>query len=978
VDTVAANGDRDLREMLDWAITQAPVDIALLDTQMRQLRLNASLCRALGLDDEAAGLGLRLTDLLSTPATESCLAAARMVARTGQSMVWRGVNQMPGQPRDHAMDVNLSPVRDPAGRVCGVLVVAVDVTEQRLARQRLALLNEASTRIGCTLDMTRTAEELVEVAVPGLADFASVDLLDSVFRGDEPTSGPFIFGVPLRRMACGSVLDGCPEALARPGQVSQFSWHSPATRRMTSGLLMDQPDLQRNLERWAVTDPEGAARIARYGFHSVMVVPLRARGATLGRAKFGRHRRPDSFQDEDLVLAEEIVARAAVCIDNARRYSRERATALTLQRSLLPQRLPRQAAVQVATRYLPSGSRVPVGGDWFDVIRLSGSRVGLVVGDVAGHGMHAAATMGRLRTAVRTLADIDLDPGDLLTRLDDVVTRIADEEGLVPGGEGGDLSATCLYAVYDPVSCGCTLARAGHPPPAVVCPGGTAEFLDVPACPLLGLGGQAFEEAQVVLPEDSLLVLYTDGLVESRQRDIDTGLSAMREVLNDVRFQPHGLPSPPGPSLESVCDTVLKALLPERAEDDAALLIARTSALPADRIVSWDLPAEPAVVAHARAQAARQLATWGLEEVSFTTELIVSELVTNAIRHAEPPIQLRMILDRALSCEVSDGSSTTPHLCCADFDDEGGRGLLIVSQLTERWGTRHTRTGKTIWAQQSLAPGPSLTRRAAPQRPPDPQPRASCRFDELGQPLDALHDVIVDDIGRAAAVDSEHPFPAGVVLEQRHGVLLVHLEAMLKHRVGVLRSAAAGLQPAHQFLAGDIEVNRGLHLGSEQADHGVRRLRLFHGPRETVQDITGRRGQDRLAEHVHDQGVRDQVTFVHVGPDPPPERGLLLDVLAEQVAAGDVRDAESRGQQLGLRSFSGARSADQQQPHLIYRPARRQPGAKAPDRAPLPPVMTVLWISWNVSNVWWLTVSSACTARPRTGRTFAGMTTFCQ
>jgi PAS domain S-box-containing protein len=698
VDTVAANGDRDLREMLDWAITQAPVNIALFDTQMRQLRLNASLCRALGLHDETTGLGRRLTDLLDNPATESCLAAARLVAQTGRPTVLRDVNQMPGQARDHAMDINLSPVKDPTGQVSGVLVVAVDVTEQHLAQQRLDLLNEASTRIGRTLDMTRTAEELVEVAVPGLADFATVDLLDPVFRGDEPTSSPFAFDAPLRRMACGSVLEGCPEALIRPGQVSQSSEHSPASRRLTSGLLVNQPDLQRGLDQWS-------AHANRYGFHSLMVVPLQARGLTLGSAMFGRHRRPEPFHDEDLVLAEEIVARAAVCIDNARRYSREHATALTLQRSLLPQSLPRQAAVQVATRYLPSGSRVPVGGDWFDVIQLSGSRVGLVVGDVAGHGMHAAATMGRLRTAVRTLADIDLEPGELLTRLDEVVTRIADEEGVLPGGEGADLSATCLYAVYDPVTRCCTLARAGHPPPAVVCPGGTAEFLDLPACPLLGLGGLPFEETEVVLPEDSLLVLYTDGLIESRQRDIDTGLTAMRNVLNDVRLQPATLAPPAGPWLESVCDTVLEALLPDRAEDDAALLIARTSGLPPDRIVSWDLPADPAVVAEARAQAARQLAAWGLHEASFTTELIVSELVTNAIRHAEPPIQLRLILDRALSCEVSDGSSTTPHLCSADSCDEGGRGLLIVSQLTERWGTRHTRTGKTIWAQQPLPPG---------------------------------------------------------------------------------------------------------------------------------------------------------------------------------------------------------------------------------------------------------------------------------
>jgi PAS domain S-box-containing protein len=690
--------------MLDWAIAQSSVNVALLDTEMRQLQLNASICRVLGLDEEAAGLGLRLTDLISNPEAESCIEAARMVARTGEPTIWRGVNKLPGESRIHVREVNLSPIKDPAGRVRGVLVMSFDVTEQHLARERLALVNEASTRIGGTLDVTRTAEELVEVAVPRLADFATVDLLDSVFRGEEPPPDPFEFTVPFRRVACGSVLDGSPEALIKPGEVSCYPQHSPRARHLTSGLLMNDGELQRTRGQWAQDDPMRASHTVQYGFHSVMVVPMRARGATLGLATFVRHRRPEPFQDDDLVLAEEIVAHAAVCIDNARRYTREHATALALQRSLLPQHLPSQAAVQVATRYLPAGARVAVGGDWFDVIPLSGSRVGLVVGDVAGHGIHAAATMGRLRTAVRTLADIDLEPAELLTRLDDVVTRLADEAALPAGGEGAaDLSATCLYAVYDPVSRCCSLARAGHPPPAVVSPGSPAEFLDLPAGPPLGLGGLPFEETEVVLPEDSLLVLYTDGVLETRQRDIDTGLTAMRKVLDDVRLRPDGPPHA-APSLETICDTLVAALHPERAEDDAALLIARTHALAPDRIASWDLPADPAVVADARAQAGRQVAAWGLEEVTFTTELIVSELLTNAIRHAEPPIQLRMILDGALSCEVSDGSSTAPHLRRADRYDEGGRGLLLVSQLTERWGSRHTRTGKTIWAQQPPAP----------------------------------------------------------------------------------------------------------------------------------------------------------------------------------------------------------------------------------------------------------------------------------
>jgi PAS domain S-box-containing protein len=703
--TVEAHGERDLREMLDWAITQSPVNIALLDPQMRQLRLNASMCRVLGLPDEAAGLGVALTDLVPTPQAESILAAARTVAATGKPAVWRGSNRMPGEVRDHAVELSLSPVRDPAGGARGVLVIAFDMTEQYLARERLALVNEASTRIGTTLDMTRTAEELVAVAVPRLADFCTIDLLAAVFRGDEPTPEPFEFTAPFRRLAVGSVLDGSPEALVRPGQVSAIPGHTSAIGRLTSGVIVKAGDLRGAMDRWAQKDGDRSAHTSQFGFHSLMIVPLRARGAMLGIAVFVRHRRPEPFEEDDLVLAEEIVARAAVCMDNARRFTQQRAAALTLQRSLLPQSLPHQAAVQVATRYLPADAAVAVGGDWFDVIRLSGSRVALVVGDVTGHGIRAAATMGQLRTAVRTLADIDLEPGELLTRLDDVVTRLADEEGLPPDGEGiTDLSATCLYAVYDPVTRRCTLARAGHPPPAVVTPDGAADYLDLPANPPLGLGGLPFEEAEADLPEGSLLVLYTDGLIESRQRDIDSGLNAMAKVLHDVRVQPAGR-GRAAPPLESVCDRLVDALLPERAEDDAALLVARTRALPADRIATWDLPAEPAVVAGARARTAAQLEAWGLGQLIFSTELIVSELLTNAIRHAQSPIQVRMILDDALSCEVSDGSSTAPQLRRAGRYDEGGRGLLLVASLAERWGSRPTRTGKTIWARQPLPPG---------------------------------------------------------------------------------------------------------------------------------------------------------------------------------------------------------------------------------------------------------------------------------
>ena len=691
--------DTNLQELVDWAVAQCPVCLVLLDPDMRHLQLNRAAYRIFGLRSEAESLGMRLTDLMPTPEGEACVASARQVARTGKPDVWRGFFQLPGQQKDLAVEVFLSPVKDPAGELRGVLCVGFDVTQQRLARQRLALVNEASTRIGSTLDMTRTAEELVEVSVPRLADLVMIDLLDSVVRGDEPTTGRLKRSIPLQRMACGSVVQGVPEVVARPGQVTSFAENSPVAECLSTGRPLSYAGTGPGVAEWAAADAARAASIVQYGVKSMMLVPLRARGATLGLAVFARHQDPEPFAADDMLLAEEIVARAAVCIDNARRYTREHDAVLTLQRSLLQQRQPVQSAVEVATRYLPSHSGAAVGGDWFDVIRLSGSRVGLVVGDVAGHGIHAAATMGRLRTAVQTLADIDLEPEELLTRLDDVVARLGAEQEL--SADAGDLSATCLYAVYDPVSRRCTLARAGHPMPAVVTPDGAVEYLDLPAGPPLGVGGLPFEEAEVDLPEGSLLVLYTDGLIESRQRDIDAGLEAMRKVLGDVHQREDGS-ARARPSLDTICDSLIDALVPGQAEDDAALLVARTRALAADRIACWDLPADPSVVADARGRAARQLADWGLEDITFTTELLVSELVTNAIRHAHEPVQLRIILDGVLSCEVFDGSNSAPQLRRADRYDEDGRGLMLVAQLAERWGTRHTGTGKIIWAQQPL------------------------------------------------------------------------------------------------------------------------------------------------------------------------------------------------------------------------------------------------------------------------------------
>jgi hypothetical protein len=393
---------------------------------------------------------------------------------------------------------------------------------------------------------------------------------------------------------------------------------------------------------------------------------------------------------DDIVTAGLLLVVGLAVSQLARSYTRERAIATTLQRSLLPQVLPDTSAVQVACRYVPAEAEV--GGDWFDVIPLPGHRTALVVGDVVGHGLSSAVTMGRLRTAVLNFSTLDLPPDELLARLDDVVSQMDAEAG---ADDYATVAATCLYAIYDPVSCSCAMARAGHLPPAIVCPDGRVEILDLPAGPPLGLGGLRFEAVERQLPKDTQLVLYTDGLIENRYRDIGAGLKLLCDTLSGAGTDP-----------EETCQTVLKAVLPARRVDDVALLIARTRAFPRDRIAEWDIPALPAAVPAVRAEVLAKLADWNLGETAFTTRLILSELVTNAIRYGAPPVHLRLLRGTSLVVEVSDSSSTSPHLRYATDMDEGGRGIFLVSQFAERWGTRFTPTGKIVWAEQPAPPVP--------------------------------------------------------------------------------------------------------------------------------------------------------------------------------------------------------------------------------------------------------------------------------
>ncbi|WP_322869785.1 SpoIIE family protein phosphatase [Streptomyces goshikiensis] len=577
----------------------------------------------------------------------------------------------------------------PADHVTGptrglVLVGEPEVGKYAVAaRRRLELLAEASARIGTTLDVTRTARELAEMAVPRLADYVTIDVPEAVLRGEE-SAHP---ATELHRAVVHGVRDDCPFYPA--GRRVELRAGTPHMRCLDSGQEVLEPDLSTAVG-WIDQEPEHARRILDRGVHSLVCVPLLARGVLLGIASFYRSRDPAPFGDDDSRLARELAARAALCIDNARRYTREHALALALQRSLLPHGMPEQGAVEVAHRYLPSESGV--GGDWFDVIPLSGARVALLVGDVVGHGLHAAATMGRLRTAARNFAELELAPDELLTHLDNLLVRLDREEGGEnDAGSTGIVGATCLYAVYDPTSRLCTMARAGHPPPALVHPDGGVVFPELPAGPPLGLGGLPFETAEIRLTEGSTLVLYTDGLIEGRHRDLDVTLDRLSRALAHRGRTP-----------EDTCRAVIDAVAPDHPEDDIALLVARTRTLPADRVASWDVPADPAEVSGVRAAATRRLTDWGLEEQAFAAELMLSELVTNAVRYGTEPIQVRLILDRTLICEVSDGSSTAPHLRRAASTEEGGRGLFLVAQLAHAWGTRYTPHGKVIWAECAL------------------------------------------------------------------------------------------------------------------------------------------------------------------------------------------------------------------------------------------------------------------------------------
>ena len=604
--------------------------------------------------------------------------------REGSAMLT--IDTRDGSPAEAVVTVH--PMRAGGTSLAALALLRIPAREERFvdpALMRRQMLDDTFTRIGDTLDIDHLARELVDALVPHFCNAADLLLLESLAGDDEwPAHGPE-GSLPLRRIILQhDRKDPAWEAAFPTGEILRYPSHSPYFQCMDTGA----PVLETTVSKSQASEIAKAWRrkpVAKLlSGASMLMLPLIARGTMLGFFACTRQEGFRRFDAYDIEIGMDFASRAAMFIDNARRYSREHATALTLQRSMLPTGLSYPSSVEVKHRYLPGSKLIEVGGDWYESIALPGGRVALVVGDVAGHGVRAAVTMGRLRTAIHTLAMLELAPADSLQQLDELMHTL---------GEREPHFATCAYAVYDAVSGECEVAVAGHLPPLLVHPDGSNELLDVPPAPPLGIGDGEVESRRFKIEDDSLFVLYTDGLVENKGQDISDGLARLRGIFG---------PGSPGKALEDLCKATLDGVYSDHQRDDIAVLIARLRRLPQDSYASWTLAPKLTSVREARSVLAEPMKRWDLEDLIPTTELLVSELVTNAVKYSRGDVTLRLVNEKALVCEVIDNSGALPRLRQAGGDDENGRGLQVVRQLAHRWGARRTATGKVVWCEQPL------------------------------------------------------------------------------------------------------------------------------------------------------------------------------------------------------------------------------------------------------------------------------------
>ncbi|MEV5811458.1 ATP-binding SpoIIE family protein phosphatase [Streptomyces mutabilis] len=556
--------------------------------------------------------------------------------------------------------------------------------EYAAVRERLEFLNEVSGRIGTSLDLSRTIVEVSRAVVPRFTDVAGTYLREQIVAGEGFPDGVPDTTTMWHRVALEHTDEpGRWDDVVPVGEAMPFPAHTPFFQCMTSGEPVLVPRITEEMGHAIASQFEKRDIRPLITGRSMLLVPLKARTVVLGFMILLRHPERPVFNDMDRVTGAELAARAGLVLDNARMYTYQENVAETLQDSMLPHIPARMAGCDISTRYLPGTLLGRVGGDWFDAVKLPGARTALVVGDVMGHGLNSAAMMGQLRTAVQTMAGLDLPPAQLLRNLDDLAQRLGDT-----------YLATCLYAVYDPIAGELNLANAGHIPPVLVrAADGGSELIDLPTGAPIGVGGVPFEAVRVPVAPGDRLVMCTDGLVEVRGEDIGIGLATLCESA-----------AHPAASMDDACDTIIRALGTRGGrKDDVALLMARLSGIDTDAVAEWRLARDPAEVGRARAAVREQLHGWGLGKLADAAELMVSELVTNAVRHAHArPVELRLVRADTLLCEVDDDDHELPALRGAGPADETGRGLRVVSTLAREWGASRTRAGKTVWFELAL------------------------------------------------------------------------------------------------------------------------------------------------------------------------------------------------------------------------------------------------------------------------------------
>ncbi|MBV1948494.1 SpoIIE family protein phosphatase [Streptomyces sp. BV129] len=666
------------------ALAVSPLAICVLDDELRVTDCNESAHRLLSGTDPT---GQVLTDVLPLRDPEAETEHAREVRTSGVASLNRLVRtrqNLHGGSRTLSLSLfPMAPDQKGSGLICTIADVTPDEADDSGAdplRRLAAIQNE----VGDTLDHDTTCTELAEALVPSAADTVVIALAEHLTQGEPP---------PLARHHLEPL---CPIACSgAPG--NGHVW--PADQRPFAPLLAARAPRATDLvadTRWLDSEPAIERLLREAGAHALLAAPITRQGTVLGMLLLYRGETPAPFSREDIALVEKVCAHTARCLDHARSFHREHTIALAIQHSLLPRHPPTGAALDIADLRLPGEES---GGGWFDVMPLSGARTGLAVGQVTGFGVRTATTMGELRTAGRSLATLDLQPGELLARLSRTTATLARDRSAAQRDEKTartPLRAGCTYAEWDPLSCEVTVARAGGPEVVLVRPDRTVDTIATPEGPCLGGPAEPIPSVTAAVPPDSLLILHTPGLTD----DPGAVPGLLRKALDR-------LPGSDGVDPRALCDELAALLTSHPRAIEAQVLVCRVMAFPGERVATLSLPDGPQAAEAARACCEQHLREWGLdEETRFNGQLIVSEFAGNAVRHGAPPARLRLIFDQALTIEVSDGGGNAPLLRHAQEGDEGGRGLFIVSQLADRWGTRYeSGGGKTIWAEVDTAGG---------------------------------------------------------------------------------------------------------------------------------------------------------------------------------------------------------------------------------------------------------------------------------